>query len=86
MDEHEYRSQLEYMKKRLESQCKVDIRGSGKSQFIFAKNNTGAVEISGNEDGIWVKFWKGDSEIPIKDETFKDFASAINASMVWLVF
>ena len=76
---------LETLRKELPETVSVEIRGEGRSSFIYAVCSKAAVEFSFSEDGCWVEYWQGENNSPEKENTFLRIEDAFNSIKDWLL-
>ena len=63
----------------------AEVKGDGISQFVYAKCGSRVVELSQEENGIWVEFWSGDSEEAERGVTFNSYNEALVKILAWLL-
>ncbi|GAB4154184.1 MAG: hypothetical protein Tsb009_30740 [Planctomycetaceae bacterium] len=81
--------ELEEILQRLSQHCEnVERKGDDLTGFIFAENNSRAIEISMNEEGKWwMEFWEAkDDEYgsPLKELTVAELDHAVDHLIQWL--
>jgi hypothetical protein len=60
----------------------VSVRGTGRGRFVFATQGRRAVELSQNDEGWWVEFWK--EEEVVSDTIYATTGDAVVAAETWL--
>ena len=67
---------------------RVELRGTGKSAFLYVRSLERAAEISIEQGGFFVEYWNNadeeSDEAPIKSERLTSAAAAVNAMTNWL--
>ena len=58
------------------------IRGEGAAQYLFARSEHGAIELSESNDGVWVEFWRGDDDSPAAERIFSGYDGAVKAAQL----
>ena len=58
--------------------------GSGASAFVHAKAGTRALELSWDNEGIWVEFFVGDDDEATTERTFPTMQLALDSAREWL--
>jgi len=60
-----------------------EVRGSGKSAFLYITGPAGSAELSEDADCVWVEFWLSEADYPERNSTFESYAEAIPALQNW---
>jgi hypothetical protein len=80
--------QLQQMLKQLSLQfAHASLRGQGRARFVFARQDSRAVEISEDAGNWWLEFWDGDPDVdaaPVKELTLPTYLEAVKEATAWL--
>ncbi len=82
----EYRKELERVRVGLLADLETaEIRGDGRSMFVFAQNSDRGVEVYGDNDVVVVELWDMDDESkPEKEVTCASYDDALDVARSWL--
>ncbi len=81
----QYRNRLTVVADRLRPICdRVNIRGTGAAQFVFAECGQTAVELSESINGVWIEFFAASDEAPIRENTYASYDEAVQDACKWL--
>jgi hypothetical protein len=79
---------LQHMRQQLSLQfAHASLRGQGQARFVFAQQDSRAVEISEDAGNWWLEFWDGDPEfdaVPVKELTVPTYPEAVKQASDWL--